>query len=886
MADLSRFRIVRAPAKFELTPDEAMRYPTANDKSRIQFAPPPIKQPPTQSVPPMIGNAGQLLVHPRAHTLPTPELEQLRKLHRWIDSRAFDISTADLLGRLAGWADAEPSGHGVSPDTAASRLTSSPAWFTLRASVGDSILIQLLTHENSEDLQTLCSWMLVIGFIEAVAPLDEASIDALDRRKWLHDRLLLLPRIFFRPTTTLVGSGAMLARQPAFTDLTVIREEWSCFQPGEIAHIENVLRGESKTRTHVRTDETTISTTEEIDKKSTTERDSQSTDRTSLQEEVSRQTNLSIGVEAQVDVNANYGPVQIETSLGANVGYVNEESQRRASEVAREVVNRSLNRIEEHVASKRASVTMNRIVETNAHVLNNEDGAGHIVGIYRWVDKVSRLQAFTYTHRFVLEFQIPEPGALVRWLERERPPANVNIPLPPDFTNEANVALHPALITRENYMRLAAKFKAVAQRPPPAERLTVTSGAELSIADTLPGAQDNNIEFVPAASSQIDMVVPEGYKVITATAGYAAAPLLARWRDHEIRDSGGDLAEGVYRDLLGYHEIVVGLAIGGRQSVVPGTNPAANSVLERQPDGTGYGHRESWRNGTVALSDLNGMGTGQIRAMVSVTGALRCIFSLNLTCALLPEAYQEWQLETFDRLREAHATWERRYREALNADAIQRGIDIPGRSPEANKLTVRDELKRQVIEMLMGHRFDGLDLVTTPDATSPIGPVTDLVAATASAPIVQFLEQAFEWSNLSYIFYPYYWATRSRWPELVPIEGADPAFADFLRSGSARVVVPARPGFETDVVAFMSHGMPWRGGPIPLPDDEERYVSVAREIQEMRGAPEEGVPGDLWEVKQSTTLVWLDNDSTLPKHNERRRLVGTPLIDLCGSPED
>lgn len=38
-----------------------------------------------------------------------------------------------------------------------------------------------------------------------------------------------------------------------FDELYVVREEWVCYEPGEIAHIEPVLAGEIKVRTHVRT---------------------------------------------------------------------------------------------------------------------------------------------------------------------------------------------------------------------------------------------------------------------------------------------------------------------------------------------------------------------------------------------------------------------------------------------------------------------------------------------------------------------------------------------------------------------------------------------------------------------------------------------------------
>jgi hypothetical protein len=48
-----------------------------------------------------------------------------------------------------------------------------------------------------------------------------------------------------------------------------------------------------------------------------------------------------------------------------------------------------------------------------------------------------------------------------------------------------------------------------------------------------------------------------------------------------------------------------------------------------------------------------------------------------------------------------------------------------------------------------------------------------------------------------YITYPYFWGRPDTWiTKLTTINDPDPVFDEFLKAGFARVVVPARPGFE------------------------------------------------------------------------------------------
>lgn len=196
-------------------------------------------------------------------------------------------------------------------------------------------------------------------------------------------------------------------------------------------------------------------------------------------------------------------------------------------------------------------------------------------------------------------------------------------------------------------------------------------------------------------------------------------------------------------------------------------------------------------------------------------------------------------------------------------------------SADQNASTITQELKRQVIEMLIGNRFLGLSAIDW-DATGVNAPTTNLATAGQVAPEVQFLEQAFEWETMSYICYPYYWADSSRWKDLAAIEGSDANFADFLRAGSARVVLAARPGFEDQVNFYVYSGIPWGAGPMPAPGDPD-YLSIADEVKAQQQRPTDLTVIDTWQVRLPTTLIWLQNDSGLPK-NQNPTIDITPKI--------
>jgi hypothetical protein len=131
----------------------------------------------------------------------------------------------------------------------------------------------------------------------------------------------------------------------------------------------------------------------------------------------------------------------------------------------------------------------------------------------------------------------------------------------------------------------------------------------------------------------------------------------------------------------------------------------------------------------------------------------------------------------------------------------------------------------------------------------------------------RFFENAFEWNNMVYVFYPYFWGRRPNWITALHLTDPDPDFAAFLKAGAARVQVPVRPGFEDAVAYYCQFREVWEGNDAPLIDDD-LYVPIIDEITENLGKCDEGLPypedAQPWEVVVPTSLVLLQNLEEIP----------------------
>lgn len=619
-------------------------------------------------------------------------------------------------------------------------------------------------------------------------------------------------------------------------DLMVVKQDLVRYAAGEVAHIENVMATESRGREHRRlrrTEETFVIEQEHLEEN---QRDLQSTERFELRQEVAKtivaETKFQIGAE----ISGGFGPVQIGVNTDFSTSKSKTESDKRATEYAKEVTDKSVSKLVERVRQERTTKTIEEFEEKNFHKFENADGDNK-TGVYRWLDKFYRLKVVNYGKRLFYEFLVPEPAAFYIFastynINTKMLPVEPEPPLKPD----SDIPLEPSHITPENYLSLAALYDAVGVAPPPREflRLTRIVTRELQM--------DQTFSFVDS-----ELEIPAGY-VRTST-------WLATNNFHQ-----DDYYYTVHHPYS-WHTVDQG-------------NTDSHSTTHKTSGNYPIGAR--------------GSGLGSLMITVSIA------------CQRTGEAVDEWRLKVYQAIMDSYQKKRLAYEEQLAAAQIQGGVHIGGNNPVINRAIEREELKKSCLTLWTGYTYNqnaGIDH-DLPDEGEQVGPKhfpwINRNNAEGLRPEIKFLEQSFDWKNMAYEFYPYYWSRRSQWLQAYSLTDNDPLFTEFLKAGSARVLVPVHPAFTAQVLYYQLTGALWPGGEVPWlePPDPDEDILLPGEadqtdaelalykdymvelVHELKGdeidkeidiSPDDP---EAWMVKIPTTLVWLQPDATLPEFDE------------------
>ena len=266
---------------------------------------------------------------------------------------------------------------------------------------------------------------------------------------------------------------------------------------------------------------------------------------------------------------------------------------------------------------------------------------------------------------------------------------------------------------------------------------------------------------------------------------------------------------------------------------------------------------EKFRNsdGNFILNLKNEVGTLPISLICDLKAVA---INIDVECVVREETYQNWQIATYEAIKAAHDKMLNEYEDAMRQAEINTGVQITGNNPDKNRIIEETELKKSCIRILSKDSFENFDAMK--DSVSFGYPDFDLEDAEEEGKYVQFMEQGFEWDQMTYINYPYFWGRKTNWLETQSLSDTDPKFEAFLKAGYTKVNIPVRPGYEDAIMYFInSGGEIWNGGEAPVINDP-MYVSIAEELSE----PEGEQVGEEWETKVATNLVMINKESKLP----------------------
>ncbi|MFM0758480.1 hypothetical protein [Paraburkholderia strydomiana] len=503
---------------------------------------------------------------------------------------------------------------------------------------------------------------------------------------------------------------------------------------------------------------------------------------------------------------------QSSTSSGAtsssSYGKLVENSK---SNYAQSTVQRAVESITSSVRQQRVQRERKTFVENAVHQLDNSKGKGKVRGIYQWVDKKYSMRVLNYGKRLMYDVVVPEPAAfLTQSLKDAVQPESFQLTKPADFT------LTPDELDASNYMYYATTYGVTgAVTPPPDDFLDTV--AEVNAPDFHKQFQAYGQTYDSTFFTAFKIHIPENYKAVS---GYV------------------------------------------QHTNVTAVNPGR--VLDVYVGESTY-MRFEWTDPLNNSFTMNNE-TGDIPVtMSSLTALLQLNYAVAINCQRTDKALEQWQLKTHAAIVSGYQRQLADYQDKLNryVAAVRAQLAMSGNY--AHDPTIeRDELKKAFVFLLLGEQWSAYQPTPAPAPVSPppIYPPDPTYLKQWGA-MVAFFERAFEWENLMYVYYPYFWGRPERWEELVLTQDTDPEFEAFLKAGAARVVIPVRPGFEAALAHYQETGEIWLGEEIP-DMFSDNYVSIISEIKAANYAPGQEVCVNQWEVTLPTTLIMLKDDDTLP----------------------
>jgi hypothetical protein len=613
-------------------------------------------------------------------------------------------------------------------------------------------------------------------------------------------------------------------------DLRKVEQEVCCYVPGQVSRIENILAREYKERAtrSLTTSETTEEETVEVETE--TQSDTATTSRNELLKEianvVSDASTTSYGGSVGVSGSMFGATVEADAYIDHASSTSGSYSDAAAQNYAEEVTAKALERVLRNTTTKRTSRILEEFEETNKHGFDNREGDAHVTGVYRWVDVVYKNRLVNYGKRLMYEFVVPEPARLYRAALKQlaedasEADAGTTVLTEPVPLGD-NGVISASDITVDSYRDLARAYDVSLPEPPSPE--TKSSTQSFSPPDD-PKGNEKVYNFT--------FFLDPNYRADQATVTLAFNYLL-----YSPNELGTYFTATVGGERLHYDEGNLARTGTSRDDTIK-----VNTV----------GFDETW--------------VGSLPIKVEIKNVHGFTVTVELTMAIEDHVMEEWAAAAYDTLvrgYEAQVTAYEAELAAAAAEAAEAAAEAAEAAPDTtlNRAIEQRELKRTCIEMLtrpfgieVGQDFYTRD---TTCAKVRIPYVEQSAAWESYAALTKFFEQVFEWESMAYLFYPYYWADKCRWYELLQSASAgDLVFEGFMQSGAARVLVPVRPGFEDALCYYVDTGTVWSGGDIVLETDDDLYTSILEELQSLDGFVEAE-----WKTRVPTTLTIVQGTS-------------------------
>jgi len=580
------------------------------------------------------------------------------------------------------------------------------------------------------------------------------------------------------------------------TDLLELREETHCYKASDLAYIENIAPHELRVRKHTFRKEIEDYTEEETTESRSEQYDHSRTDRSSVQKQIEKQISTNLDVDAKVTGKTANGTYTVDSSASLS----RDTSQREAREKFREMVTKSVQKIQTENRKLKTTRVTTESTETNEHTFDNKENAEHQIAKYFYVSQEKKAQVFSHGQRLMLDILIPSPAANYLALEEKKAKTDSGLEVPK----------RPDLVPSDIAPNQSDKFPKWEEENKTYRSLWEHIMQEFEITDLPEPPPD---EKPSRGAIPITNMAPGGRKIVSIPLGYKAVEMFV--------DSGsvsGPRASS--RVGLGVFDRAAYLRKDGKKE----TNPIPVNV---------NGPKEI----TIAgIAQRYGKGT--------VNG--------HITLTPIKYDYSNWQEEVHAAIMSKFEADLAEYNRKLAEHNMSFKEERKLMPPFAAEEHMRTQIKQAAIFMMC----DDIDDNVMNMKTEPCGyPTFYRKASHEATKRWYFFDRAFDWNLSEFIFFDYFRNPICKWEDTFDPDEPNFLFKAFKRAGYARLQLPVAPGMEGDVLAYLKDGTFWNGDGLPSGDEgDERFMSVVAELKHSKGCQQNDREGTVEATKDSNEI--------------------------------
>lgn len=616
-----------------------------------------------------------------------------------------------------------------------------------------------------------------------------------------------------------------------FGDIFQIRSELSHYELKGIEKVINIMAGQYAQNKSV-TEETVESESfsefenEVLNELTKTESSTESVEQATV-DVLSK--SKSFGVSA--DVTLTYGVVRANAAFGMDSQSSQTQSKQEAQKFARTVTEQAREMVRNRSLRRHSSRSSLRELEETIRGIDNR-GGGAAAMVYRYVEEVHRFDLVRHAKHLFTKFIMPDPaanyhvamaaGASARAMTTEAVDVLSYIDTFGGTTKRKT--LTPESITPDNWHRLASIFGLYDPTPPP----EMKSAMAIVVTGTPASAPTSFVETTEVA-------VPEGYVPLSVSFAFEVS-----------------IWDGSEQEM--------GNATWGLTALVGGRHLALH-----------------WWGGTTddyGPFDLTGLPLVDGMLPIGVIGHSYNYGEISIEVKLAPtqEAFATWQLEYFQQLVDARRQASGAGPTTADALDLVEVADLSG-SPTAAKAMIDKEIHLLCLRYVLGSDLNGLDTVDR-DVKFPNYPIIDRAATNDLQVALDFLNNVFDFSKMTYQFLPPYLGGREH--RMAAFQNSPTGLlGEFVRAGAVEILLPVRQSYEEALLYFLQTGLILKGTDIPLPS-ERHMIELYEEIVEARAleTATEPVLVNSWFQNFPTEHVLLQEGAEMPDWRDGGVLPG------------